>query len=91
MNCRLPELTLDQLLADPLVRDVMTADHVDRKAVTFMLRSTARHFAADQNAGESSIIGRVIGPLMGLLAAYYGAALCGCMRPGSQFQICKAS
>ncbi len=31
MNCRLPELTLDQLLADPLVRDVMTADHVDRK------------------------------------------------------------
>lgn len=91
MKCCLPEPTLNQLLADPLIHDVMKADRVNRDALVTMLRSTAHHFAADQTLRESSVVGRVIRPLMGMLASYYGAALCGCMRPGSQFQICKAS
>jgi len=91
MNCRPPELTLDQLLADPLKQDVMRADQADPGKLATMLHATADVFATDQTPRENSVIDRLLGQLMGLLATYYGTALCGCIRPGSQFPICKAS
>jgi hypothetical protein len=98
------DLTIDQLLADPLTQTVMKADQVDSKALATMLRATARDFAADQTPRESSVIGRLIGRhvdrfmgrLMGALTAYYGAAydgaaLCGCLQSGASLQTCRAS
>jgi hypothetical protein len=104
MTCCSSDLTVDQLLADPLTQIVMNADQVDREELTIMLRARAHDLAADQTSRESSIIGRLIGRhidrfmgwLMGALsayygAAYYGAALCGCLQSGASFQTCRAS
>jgi len=62
----------------------MDADRLDAGEVATTLREMAREIAAGQPSRERSFIGRLIG----MLAAYYGAALCDCM--GAQFQICKA-
>ena len=78
------EMTIDQLLTDPLVRTVMDADRLDAGEVATTRRAMAREIAADQPPRERSIIGHLIG----MFAAYYGAALCDGM--GAQFQICKA-
>jgi hypothetical protein len=104
MTCCSKDLTVDQLLADPLTQVVMKADQVDRHELAIMLRARAHDLAADQTARENSIVGRLIGRhldrfmagLMGALsayygAAYYGAALCGCLQSGASFQTCRAS
>ena len=86
MICCTPELTIHELLADPLTQTVMKADQVEPRQLEIMLLATAGDIAKRLKPRERSIIGRLIG----MLAAYYGTALCGCMRPGIQFQICKA-
>jgi hypothetical protein len=104
MTCCAKDLTVDQLLADPLTQAVMEADHVDHQKLATMLRARAHDFAADQTRRESSVLGWRVGRgldrfmawLMGALsayygAAYYGAALCGCMQSGGSFQTCRAS
>jgi len=87
MSCCHAELTLDQLLADPLTEAVMKADRLDRDDVAIMLHAVAESFAADQLPRTGSVIGR----LVTMLAAHYDAMLCG--RPPSERRLrtCKAS
>jgi hypothetical protein len=86
MICCAPDPTIHELLADPLTQAVMKADRVEPGHLEIMLLATAGDIAKHQKPRERSIIGQLIG----MLAAYYGTALCRCMRPDTQFQICKA-
>jgi hypothetical protein len=81
------DMTIDQLLADPLIQTVMKADRVDVTQLATMLRTTARGIEANQTSRKNSFVGR----LVEMLAAYYGVTLCACIHPGTRFQICKAS
>jgi len=81
------DMTIDQLLADPLIQTVMKADRVDATQLATVLHSTARSIGMNQTPRKNSFIGR----LVEMLAAYYGVTLCACIHPGSRFQICKAS
>ena len=87
MSCCKSDMTIDQLLADPLIQTVMKADRVDAAQLATMLRTTARGIEVNQTSRKNSFVGR----LVEMLAAYYGVTLCACLHPGTRFQICKAS
>ena len=48
-----PGMTIEQILADPMVRAVMLADHVEPESFVTLLRSVARSRGRQANSLES--------------------------------------
>ena len=55
MRCYQGEPSLSDVLADPIVQIIMTADHVDPQALEARLRQTARRMGQGQTGQERTL------------------------------------
>lgn len=55
MTCNSLDLTISDVLSDPLIGAVMRADHVDRQRFESLLRAKSRHRAVAKEVSPASL------------------------------------